>query len=410
MLYLQCNLFCTTARRESEPSVMKSGLTIPTAMLTIIMLSLSAINMNPAFAIGNRTNLVPALIAALPHGLDRTALEVFARHGVNYVVLYGQHNNVVDDDDSPREAVAYAHSLGISILFYVTALQENQAWIPPLDFAPEWLQYNGSAYVTPETTIKVGDCYRFSPYGPYITNVLLPCIQAALENGADGIFLDTLLLHPECDKNPLYGWLTTHPELSFEQFRHRAVRDVLEKIHNRMMEINPGAILIVNNNNIFSKEDRDKFASFLYEWQDVADGFLLEIVGMDPYGSELSAVTNLVLKERSEFGVKKPIWVLYNTVVDSRFKYLLDTAYSLEFGYWAFSEFLISSKLMAQNGTLYTHPSNTNVDVRDSGATHEFLNSISFFLIPSVSTPILAIIGLIVVVSTIALSRKRVRA
>jgi hypothetical protein len=331
---------------------MKSHFIESSFLIVMVILSLSAINLNLGYVKSEQTNLVPALIAPLWHGFNRTEMDVFAWQGVDYVVWYG------DFDNSSRDALAYAHSLGMHILFYVTALQEGISYVPSDD---TWLQYNGTNYIKPPTF----SFSRLAPYGPYVNNILLPRVQDAMNEGADGVLLDAVLLHPGCDRNPLYGWPAVHPELSFDQFRHKSTRDVVQSVFNKIKGANPNAILVVNNNNIFSQEDRNKYASFTEEWQDVSDGFLLEIVGTDPYDAAISTVTSLVSNERNQFGVTKPLWVLYQTTVDSRFKYLMDNAYAQNFGYWAYDQYLTSPGLLVYNRTPYRYDIQSSSNVKN---------------------------------------------
>jgi len=285
------------------------------------------------------TPLTGVLIASV-FGFDRDKLQAYHRQGVRWVVSYGGY--------SPQ-LVSTVHNLGMGILFYVTALQESESFTyggsPPPD---EWLQHDGTSYLKPSyTRTKYGyGFYSIAPYGGYIDSVLLPKIHTLLlGTGADGIFLDSLILRPNADQSSTAynAWHNLYPALSWQEFRYRSTYDVCKKVYERVKSANPNAILMVSNNNIFTQSDRDKFASSIDRWQGFADGFVLELVGIDPYGSGYSTTLDLISNERINHGVTKPLWIIYDTLRSDAFQYLSAKSVTENFGHWLYwPEYIIN--------------------------------------------------------------------
>jgi hypothetical protein len=288
-------------------------------------------------------NLNPTLVTATGSFNPQT-LETFQWQGVEWVIFYGGFST---------EAANRVHSLNMKAMVYVTALKE-----PAGDYAyidKRWAQYDGTKYIHP-ADMSIPEVW-FSPYGPYVTEILLPRIRTVVQSDADGVFLDTLILYPNADKGQYAhdAWLQKYQYVfpfDSQAFRYQSLYDLLERVYNELKGVNPDAVLMVSNNNVFKPADREKFASSIDKWQNIADGFVLEYVGVDPDTYDPSAGTpeqvfnNLFLPERTTYGVTKPMWLLYYTNMDNRFQYFMGLSKEQNFGYWTYDQYLLNSNLI----------------------------------------------------------------
>jgi len=305
---------------------------------------------------GETTEIVPSTIVSL-YQSNLTEIKTYRWQGVDWIVYYGGNQ---------QEVVNTIHSEGMKVLLYVTAYQQGPGWSHP-KFSQNWTQFDGTNYIMPPYTDQWGGFYRLSPYSPYTDLVLLPSVEAAVRTGADGIFLDSLLLHPDADKGPyaMNAWSNQYSGLSFQDFRERSLHDSLKRIYNLIKGINPSAILTVNNNNIFAASDRLRYASSIEKWQDASDGFLLEIVGVDPYGDDFQIAANLLLQERNAFGVTKPLWLLYYSLKDKSFEYLAAKSIELNYGFWAYNKYILKPNLIIYNKIPAYYSIRSNATIKD---------------------------------------------
>lgn len=305
---------------------------------------------------GQTTGVVPSTIVAL-HRYNITEIKTYRWQGVDWIVYYGGNQ---------LEVVNTIHSKGMKVLLYVTAYQQGARWNHP-KFSQNWTQFDGTNYIMPPYTDQWGGFYRLSPCSPYTDLVLLPSVEAAVRTGADGVFLDSLLLHPDADKGPyaMIAWSNEYSGLSFQDFRERSLHDSLKRIYNLIKGINPSAILIVNNNNIFSASDRLRYASSIEKWQDASDGFLLEIVGIDPYGNDFQIAVNLLLQELNTFEVTKPMWLLYYSMKDECFEYLASKSIELNYGFWAYYRYVLKPNLIIYNRVPAYYSIRSNTTIKD---------------------------------------------
>jgi hypothetical protein len=288
-------------------------------------------------------------------------LNVFVRQGVRYAVIY--------DYSATAAQISQAKSLGIKILVYVTGLKEPANVIttgitlwpggPVVYPQQSWAQYDVDSNGNPTSHSKflypadvgASEIY-FSPYGPYVDQVVLPRVNHFIQLGADGIFLDTLFLFWD---SPAWGgtgtrygggesyskvvWQTRYSGLSFLQFRYKATHDVVQRVYST---IAGRGILSVSNNGINSESDRLGFASSIDQWQDVADAFVLEYLtaGTVPYDPPDIVLYTWVLFWKNVMGVSKPIWQLYYTTVDWQFQYMTNGVIDAQAGFWQNPEYI----------------------------------------------------------------------
>jgi len=284
---------------------------------------------------------------------SRLPFRNLSANNVRWVVVYS--------DFSSSMAVEI-HSLGMKCLVYVTALIDQNSgggfWNGYTTVIPQenWAQYDPT---TGKYIYSIGGTSWFSPYGLYVQQVTVPRVRWCLEQGADGVFLDTLILYPNADDNPVYAhpvWISQYPGYTYQQFRYRSLHDAAKQIYDALKAANPNAVLMISDNNICvqSAQDerlyRDKYASAIDQWQDAADGFVLEYLGFiennnpsNPLG-EAQAVINDMSRERTVYGVTKPMWILAYTNRDDVFQFLRQKSVELNFGYWSYT-FLLTNYL-----------------------------------------------------------------
>jgi len=296
------------------------------------------------------SSLTPVLATPLPK-FSRETLQVYRWQGVDWVIFYFE---------SSQEAVQYVHNLGMKVLVYVTALKE------PADtnLYPDktWAQFDGVRYIHP-ADMPTPEIW-FSPWGPYVDRVLLPKLRDVMRTGADGIFLDTLILYPGADQGPYardawnrrYSYYFT---FTSQEFRFRSTLRALERVYETIRGERRDAVLMVSNNNIFKDADRVKFAASIEQWQVYTDGFVLEYLGVDADltdpsgGTPQQVIYNLLMRERTNYGVYRPIWLIYYTAIDGRFEYIMTKSRELNFGYWAYDQYLLQPNLITYGGKAF---------------------------------------------------------
>jgi hypothetical protein len=310
------------------------------------------------------------LVTAI-YEFNRQTLDVYQWQGVKWVIFYNGFS---------KEASDYVHSLGMKAMVYVSALKEpgsstNGIAMPDgTTVIPDqsWAQYvyppQYVSYMYPDTSLAAE--LWFSPYGPYVDQVVIPKVQIYLSWGADGIFLDTVILYGDAngnkaDDNPTYAhpvWMSQYPGMSYQDFRYQSLHDCAKKIYTALKTANPNAVLVISDNNVCVQPDwletqlRDRFASAIDKWQDGADGFVLEYVGLmetnnptDPL-YDAQAIVNTLNREKSTYGVTKTMWPIGFTNRDDAFEYMESKSVELGFGYWAYDEYLLQPNLIIYNG------------------------------------------------------------
>jgi hypothetical protein len=269
-------------------------------------------------------------------------LTIYKAAGVEWVVFY---------EGFSRENVENVHSYGMRVMAYVSALLEptqGALWngyelIYPKE---DWLQYDGSRYIQG----------WYSPYSPFLEAVTIKRIECALEQGADGIFLDALCLRPYADKNPKYAipvWKDKYASYSFQEFRHQSILDAAQKIYEALkkkaQELGKEATLMISDNNISMQKAEDE--AFYREWyaeaidklQPYADGFVLEYIRFieENYPNpieEANAIIECWKREKYSYNVFKPLWIIAYTKLDYVYDYIREKSLELGFGYWPHEE------------------------------------------------------------------------
>ena len=294
--------------------------------------------------------------------------------GVDWVISY---DTIVNSS-----FVAAAHSLGLKVMVYVTALKEGASAPSGLNngyttITPQksWAQVANDSAKTVMYPDPIANEYWFSPYSPYTNSVTIPRIYKNLQLGADGIFLDTLILYADSSgrfaDNSTYAnhvWKTKYPTDSYQQFRYQSLHDDAKRIYTAMHNAtspNSNAVLMISDNNVCDQPSateiqlRAKYGSEIDQWQDSADGFVLEYVGMiennnpsNPTG-EAQAIINVWSREKSTYGVSKPMWLIGFTNRDDVFNYLQSNSVTQGFGYWAYANYLLQPNLIIYQGQPY---------------------------------------------------------
>jgi hypothetical protein len=282
-------------------------------------------------------------------------LPIYKAYGVSWVVFYS----------IPSTAqVTLVHSYDIGVIVYQNALAAEYTDLRGRGYDDntirDWAQWgSGCVYVkppSPDPNIPscAGDSanqVRISPYSGFLDAVLLPQITNIINVGADGIFLDVLFLKPDADSNPHFTtryneWKVQNPSGSFQDFRYYSIHYYASRMYGLVKSINPSAILVISNNNVFQPADRETYALDIGRLQDVADVLMLEFNDVDQTTPE-GAVEWGVAGERSGARgqpVTIPIWVHYLTNQADRFNamiYYMNTKYaSYDFGWWAYSVYM----------------------------------------------------------------------
>ncbi len=240
-----------------------------------------------------------------PVGIDEMFSQL-ASTGVEVVVLYTDlysNRSGYASRENPRlwanlkYYVDKAHAHNLKILGYFSATQAYGY------SDPSWRQKSGSSYSSDFLCPN-------SPYGSFAVDQAGRIIRA----GADGIFLDTLYLHSEsCTEGVPIGRL--------QEYRYQLIHEYARGFYARIKEANLDAVLIINNDNILDPRDRELYALSIERLQDVADGFLLEFVGLDSVTAD--GVERWMRIERYSNQNPKPLWVLAYTSSRDEYQRLL---------------------------------------------------------------------------------------
>ena len=340
--------------------------------LTITLAALSLLVFSPSSwqnVYGASYGVNPALATSISQW-DQQNLTTLQYQGVDWVIFYGAFS---------KDASDYVHSLGMKAMVYVTALKEhasakNGIFNGYTTVIPQesWAQVANDSSKTAMYPDPVGGELWFSPYGPYPGNVTIPRIWKNLQLGADGIFLDTLILYGDASgryaDNSTYAynvWKTNYPLLKYQEFRYQSLHDNAKRIYDSMHNAtspNKDAVLVISDNNVCVQPPatetqlRAKFASAIDRWQDGADGFVLEYVGYiennnpsDPIG-EAQKIINVWSREKSTYQVSKPMWIIGFTNRDDVFNYLKSNSVTQGFGYWTYDKYLLQPNLIIYQG------------------------------------------------------------
>ena len=349
--------------------------------ITLAVLSLFAFSRSSSQNVCGASYSVNQALATSISQWNQQNLTTLQWQGVDWVISY---DTIVNSS-----LVATAHSLGLKVMVYVTSLKEhasakNGIFNVYKTIYPQqsWAQVANDSAKTPMYPDPLGGELWFSPYGPYPGNVTIPRIWKNLQLGADGIFLDTLILYGDASgryaDNSTYAhhvWKTNYPALSYQEFRYQSLHDNAKRIYDSMHNAtspNPNAFLVISDNNVCVQPPatetqlRAKFASAIDRWQDGADGFVLEYVGFiennnpsNPIG-EAQAIINAWNREKSTYHVSKPMWLIGFTNRDDVFNYLESNSATQGFGYWAYANYLLQPNLIIYQGQPYHFSIQTN--------------------------------------------------
>ena len=341
----------------------KAALTI-----TLAVLSLFAFSRSSSQNVCGASYSVNQALATSISQWNQQNITTLQWQGVDWVISY---DTIVNSS-----LVATAHSLGLKVMVYVTSLKEhasakNGIFNGYTTVYPQqsWAQVANDSSKTVMYPDPLGGELWFSPYGPYPGNVTIPRIWKNLQLGADGIFLDTLILYGDASgryaDNSTYAnrvWKTSYLTKSYQEFRYQSLHDNAKRIYDSMHNAtspNPNAVLVISDNNVCVQsvateiQLRAKFASAIDRWQDGADAFVLEYVSLiennnpsNPVG-EAQNIINVWSREKSTYGVNKPMWLIGYTNRIDVFNFMTGQSASQGFGYWTYNLYLAST--LAQN-------------------------------------------------------------
>jgi hypothetical protein len=344
----------------------KKSLIIPLALILLM----ATFQFIPPKEVSAQTELTKTLITRYDSSIP---LDVYKAWGVGWLVFYVGFSPGLD----LAHKISQVHSYGMKAVVYVTALKEpnrgpywnGYEWVTP---SQSWAQYVPATgrYLYPD---PYANEYWFSPYGPYLVEVTVKRVEWVLEQGADGVFLDTLILfgppdytnpsssayhNPNycADLNPDYAkpvWESQYRSLSLQDFRYQSLVDAARRIYSALKAKNPNAVLIISDNNVCVQPSdgeritRDKFASAIDKWQSYADAFVLEYIGLieenwSPWLEEANAIINIWDRERIYYKVTKPMWQVAFTNRTDVFQYMWSKSLEKDVGYWTWEKFLAS--------------------------------------------------------------------
>jgi hypothetical protein len=172
-----------------EDTVMKKS------VIAVLILAILLIPSSQQIELESAHGLLGPLTGTLVSVYDpNIPLQTFKNNGVEWVISY--------DFVPPSSLITGVHNLGMKLMVYVTALKEPGSYMSGIPMpdgttvtpAQSWAQYvyPSGPYLYPDS---VGGELWFSPYGPYVDQVTIPRAKYYLGLGADGIFLDTLILY-----------------------------------------------------------------------------------------------------------------------------------------------------------------------------------------------------------------------
>jgi hypothetical protein len=240
-----------------------------------------------------------------PGEVDKIFSE-FASSGIQvavlYADLYSNKTGYANREDTRlwanlRYYLDKAHEFKLRILVYFSATQAYGYT------NASWMQMSGSS--------RLSDFLcPTSPYGDFAVEQTGRIIRA----GADGMFLDTLYLRSQSCTEP--GGADT-----LQQYGYEMIHAYAERFYMQIKDVNPNALLIINNNNILDESDRDRYALDIGRLQDVADGFLLEFIGINSVTA--SDVERSLSFERYQNHNVMPLWVLAYTTSRDEYQRLI---------------------------------------------------------------------------------------
>ncbi len=338
-------------------------------------------------------------------------LPIYKAYGVSWVVFYSVPS---------RDDVSLVHSYGIGALVYVNALAATYTQLTGLGFnyatIRDWAQWGngGSCYYIkppnpdPAITSCPGDSndqVRISPYSGYQGNgvqsqayfelVLAPLVTRIVDpsqTGADGIFVDVLFLKPDADYNPHFQIKYNEVGGTFQDFRYASIHYYASRIYNLVNPFPTSPIVVINNNNLFTRSQRDSFALDISRLQDVSDVLMHEWDDLDQVdpSSPLTWV-NLEINgdPNNNAGlnkVTKPLWTHYLTNQADRFRTMLNSmnSASYNFGWWAYNGYMWSNPV-TQTTTVMSTSSATATSSTTSSTTAQTSSS-DFYLTVTPST------------------------
>jgi len=303
-------------------------------------------------------------------------LEIYQRWGVKWVTFYGIPTRTQTD---------LVHQYGLKAVVYINALAIEYTELRGLGYDDntirDWAQKNrdgGYYYInTPTSKNATDDGYnsvRISPFAGYqgsgIQNdaffelVLAPRLGKIVDPAqinADGVFTDVLFLKKKgtdtwgADANPHFmtrynEWLVatgkTDTSSNFQEFRYFSIHYYAGRINSTVKTANPSAIVVISNNNVFTRSGRDSIALDISRLQDVSDVLLHEWADVDQV--DPTTVINWVNWEKNGdpnnnaglYHVTKPLWTHYLTYQAARFQTVVDAMNAYDFGYWCYNRYL----------------------------------------------------------------------
>ena len=327
-------------------------------------------------------------------------LEIYQRWGVKWVTFYGIPTRAQTD---------LVHQYGLKALVYVNALAIEYTELRTLgyddDTIREWAQKNrngGYYYInTPTSKNATDDGYnsvRISPFAGYqgkgvqsdafFELVLAPRLRKIVDPAqinADGVFTDVLFLKKKgtdtwgADANPHFitryrEWLAaegkTDTTTNFKDFRYFSIHHYASRMNETIKMANPSAIVVISNNNVFTRSQRDAIALDISRLQDVSDVLLHEWADVDQV--DPTSVINWAYWEKNGdpknnaglYHVTKPLWTHYLTYQASRFQTVVNAMNTYDFGYWGYNRYLWDN-IKSLNINVYDKESGSPI----SGAT-----------------------------------------
>jgi len=298
-------------------------------------------------------------------------LEIYQRWGVKWVVFYGIPT---------REQTDLVHRYGLKALVYANALAIEYTELRRLGYddatIKDWAQKNiaGDYYYinTPTSKSAPDDGYnsvRISPYAEYqgkgvpakpafFEKVLRPRLKSLVNPSginADGVFIDVLFLKPGADGNPHFitaykDWLAstgrTDTSTNFQAFRYSSIHRYARRIYSAIKKTDPSAIVVISNNNVFTRSQRASIALDISRLQDVSDVLVHEWAHVDQVDPK--TVIDWVNWEKNGdpnnnaglYRVKKPLWTHYLTYQTARFQTIVKAMSTYDFGYWCYNRYL----------------------------------------------------------------------
>jgi hypothetical protein len=357
---------------------MRGRRTLTTALLLMILSATVILVSSSSTSTGQSEPLTKILITRLGSGyraddaryavISPYELEIYQRWGVKWIVFYGPPTRAQTD---------LVHQYGLKALVYMNALSIEYTEIKGLGYddgtIKDWAQWGSDCvYVKPPSPDpKIPSCagdsanqVRISPYSGYQGNnvqgngyfelVLSPRVSPLVDPAqvnADGIFTDVLFLKPDADSNPHFTtryneWKVQNPSGSFQDFRYYSIHYYASRMYGLVKSINPSAIVVTSNNNVFTRSQRDSIALDISRLQDVSDVLLHEWADVDQVDptSPLNWVNLEINGDPNNnaglYKVTKPLWSHYLSYQTNRFQTMVNAFGTYNYGYWAYNRYL----------------------------------------------------------------------